>query len=95
MVWRIVGILLGTLQGKRVWKAPCSLPRMSFWRLVRPEQASLLPDELTIPLLQFLVFVNLHFTRIESGNIEVISALLPIWLFWTPWDQLGQQQQMC
>lgn len=63
--------------------------------IVRPEQASLLPDELTIPLLQFLVFVNLHFTRIESGNIEVISALLPIWLFWTPWDQLGQQQQMC
>lgn len=55
----------------------------------------LLPDELTIPLLHFLVFINLHFTRAESGSIEAISAPLPLWLFWTPWDQLGQQQQMC
>lgn len=33
------------------------------------QKGPLLPDGLTIPLLHFLVFVNLYFTRTESGNV--------------------------
>lgn len=92
-------MLLGTCQGKRMWRASFSssqdvLSEAGKTRAGK-QKGPLLPDEPTIPLLHSLVLVNLHFTRTASSNIEAISALLPVWVFWTPWDQLGQQQQMC
>lgn len=69
-------------QEKKRWRAPCGLLRMSFWRVVWPEEESrkrpLLPGGLLCPRSDYPTDFSISwcFTRTEDGNKAYVASSL-------------------